>query len=66
MKDILRDALRTVLNPKSIAIIGASENANKIGGARGLVSAAGARLRVARHRPPGHEELMSIHPEVEQ
>ena len=32
MKDILRDSLRTVLNPKSIAIIGASENANKIGG----------------------------------
>jgi len=32
MKDILRDSLRTVLNPKSIAIIGALENANKIGG----------------------------------
>ena len=32
MKDILRDALRTVLDPKSIAIIGASENQNKIGG----------------------------------
>ena len=32
MKDILRDALRTVLNPNSIAIIGASENQNKIGG----------------------------------
>ncbi|HEY5930641.1 MAG TPA: acetate--CoA ligase family protein [Burkholderiales bacterium] len=32
MKDILRDSLRTVLNPRSIAIIGASENANKIGG----------------------------------
>lgn len=32
MKDILRDSLRTVLNPKSIAVIGASENQNKIGG----------------------------------
>ena len=32
MTDVLRDSLRTVLNPKSIAIIGASENANKIGG----------------------------------
>ena len=32
MKDILRDSLRTVLNPKSVAVIGASENANKIGG----------------------------------
>ena len=32
MKDVLRDALRTVLNPKSIAVIGASENENKIGG----------------------------------
>ncbi len=32
MKDVLRDALRSVLNPKSIAVIGASENENKIGG----------------------------------
>jgi hypothetical protein len=48
MNDQLRDSLRTVLNPKSIAVIGASENQNKIGGARGHVSAAGARLRVAR------------------
>src|SRR3954467_11423272 len=32
MKDALREALRTVLNPKSVAVIGASENANKIGG----------------------------------
>lgn len=32
MTDILRDSLRTVLNPKSIAVIGASENQNKIGG----------------------------------
>jgi acyl-CoA synthetase (NDP forming) len=32
MKDVLRDSLRTVLNPKSIAVIGASENQNKIGG----------------------------------
>jgi len=39
MKDALRDALRTVLNPKSVAVIGASENENRIGGTRGLVSA---------------------------
>jgi hypothetical protein len=39
MKDVLRDSLRTVLNPKSVAVIGASENENKIGGTRGLVSA---------------------------
>ena len=32
MKDVLRDSLRTVLNPKSVAVIGASENENKIGG----------------------------------
>jgi acyl-CoA synthetase (NDP forming) len=32
MADVLRDSLRTVLNPKSIAVIGASENQNKIGG----------------------------------
>jgi len=32
MNDVLRDALRTVLNPKSVAVIGASENENKIGG----------------------------------
>lgn len=32
MTDVLRDSLRTVLNPKSIAVIGASENQNKIGG----------------------------------
>lgn len=32
MNNVLRDALRTVLNPKSIAVIGASENENKIGG----------------------------------
>jgi acyl-CoA synthetase (NDP forming) len=32
MKDVLREALRTVLNPKSVAVIGASENENKIGG----------------------------------
>jgi hypothetical protein len=39
MKDVLREALRTVLNPKSVAVIGASENENRIGGTRGLVSA---------------------------
>jgi hypothetical protein len=39
MSDVLRDALRSVLNPKSVAVIGASENENKIGGARGHVSA---------------------------
>ena len=38
MTDVLRDSLRTVLNPKSVAVIGASENENKIGGTRGLVS----------------------------
>jgi acyl-CoA synthetase (NDP forming) len=32
MRDVLRDSLRTVLNPKSVAVIGASENPNKIGG----------------------------------
>lgn len=32
MTDILRNSLRSVLNPKSVAVIGASENANKIGG----------------------------------
>jgi len=32
MTDVLRDSLRTVLNPKSVAVIGASENENKIGG----------------------------------
>jgi hypothetical protein len=39
MKDVLRESLRTVLNPKSVAVIGASENENKIGGTRGHVSA---------------------------
>ncbi len=48
MKKRMCDALRTVLNPKSIAVIGASENENKIGGTRGHVSAAGARMREAR------------------
>ena len=32
MKDVLRESLRTVLDPKSVAVIGASENENKIGG----------------------------------
>ncbi len=32
MKDMLREALRTVLDPKSVAIVGASENPNKLGG----------------------------------
>lgn len=32
MKDVLREALRTVLDPKSVAIVGASENPNKLGG----------------------------------
>ncbi len=32
MNDVLRESLRTVLNPRSIAVIGASENENKIGG----------------------------------
>jgi len=32
MSDVLRESLRTVLNPKSVAVIGASENPNKIGG----------------------------------
>ena len=54
MKDVLRESLRTVLNPKSVAVISASENENKIGGTRGLVSG-NARLREARRRPPGHE-----------
>jgi acyl-CoA synthetase (NDP forming) len=33
MKKGLRDSLRTGLNPKSVAVIGASENPNKMGGA---------------------------------
>ena len=32
MKDLMREALRAVLDPKSVAIIGASENPNKLGG----------------------------------
>jgi acetate---CoA ligase (ADP-forming) len=32
MSNWKREALRTVLNPKSVAVIGASENENKIGG----------------------------------
>jgi acyl-CoA synthetase (NDP forming) len=32
MTDSRRAALRTVLNPRSVAVIGASENSNKIGG----------------------------------
>jgi acyl-CoA synthetase (NDP forming) len=32
MKDVLCEALRTVLDPKSVAIVGASENPNKLGG----------------------------------
>ena len=44
MKDVLRESLRTVLNPKSVAVIGASENENKIGGTRGLVSALAPEL----------------------
>ena len=44
MSDVLRDALRTVLNPRSVAVIGASENENKIGGTRGLVSALAPEL----------------------
>jgi acyl-CoA synthetase (NDP forming) len=32
MTDTLREALRTVLDPKSVAIVGASENPNKLGG----------------------------------
>ncbi len=32
MSDALRDSLRTVLDPKSVAIVGASENPNKVGG----------------------------------
>ena len=57
MKDILRDSLRTVLNARSIAIIGASEYQNKIGGARGLVSAAGARTRLSGGRSLGRSRV---------
>jgi hypothetical protein len=54
MKDVLREALRTVLDPKSVAVVGASENPNKWSG--------GARTRYRRSRPfagsaprpPGH------------
>jgi hypothetical protein len=52
MKDGLRETLHMALNPKSIAVIGAPENENKIGGTRGLVSAlapvCGKRLVVRR------------------
>jgi hypothetical protein len=50
-----RENLRTALNPGSVAIVGASDNPDKIGGARGLVSGGAARLREARLRTPGHE-----------
>ena len=43
MKDVLREALRTVLDPKSVAIVGASENPNKRSGC--------ARTRYRRSRP---------------
>ena len=33
-----REALRAALDPRSVAIVGASENPNKIGGSRGHVS----------------------------
>ena len=52
MNDVLRESLRTVLNPKSIAVIGASENENKIGG-RPL-------LYLARHGYQG--EVYPINP----
>ncbi|HWQ39973.1 MAG TPA: hypothetical protein VNM24_15425 [Burkholderiales bacterium] len=52
MRVTLPDKLRAALDPKSVAIVGASDNENKIGGARGLVSGAAARLRGARPRPP--------------
>jgi hypothetical protein len=48
MTDAARAALRTVLDPKSVAIVGASENPNKLGGARGLVTGVAGRSRVAR------------------
>jgi len=32
MNDTMREALRTVLDPKSVAIVGASENPDKLGG----------------------------------
>ena len=38
-----RETLRAALDPKSVAIVGASENPNKIGG--------GARTRYQRSRP---------------
>jgi hypothetical protein len=34
MKVVLRDALRTMLDPKSVAIVGAPENPNKWNGGR--------------------------------
>jgi len=49
-----RETLRAALNPQSVAIIGASENPNKIGGARGHVTGAAGRSREARRRPPDH------------
>ena len=43
-----RETLRAALNPKSVAIVGASDNPNKIGGSRGHVTGVAGRLREAR------------------
>ncbi len=43
-----RDTLRAALDPKSVAIVGASDNPNKIGGSRGHVTGVAGRLRGAR------------------
>ncbi len=43
-----RDTLRAALDPKFVAVVGASDNPNKIGGSRGHVTGAAGRLREAR------------------
>ena len=57
MSDADRETLRAALDPKSVAVIGASDTVNKIGGrARGNVTDAVGRLRAARLSLPDHEE----------
>ena len=60
MSSTPEDTLQAALNPQSVAIIGASENSDKIGGARGHVTGVAGRLRVARQRPPGDWQCMCM------
>jgi hypothetical protein len=56
MNDVLRDALRTVLNPKSVAVIGASENENRIGGRADPLAPWRPVAGSASWSPPGQEQ----------